>query len=124
MISWRTYIYIQWRRSVFRIGGGKTDHWVKTLYVYLLTSSILYKNNAYFGGGEMVYSPAIFIIVWQSLPCSPRIDTPVYIYGKHPYKRVRFLATFGLRFTVLSYRTHEYEHLEENMPLAPLFTEI
>ena len=33
--------------------------------------------------------------------------------------------TFGLRFIALSYRTHKYEHLGENiMPIALLFTEI
>ena len=42
----------QRRRSVFRIGGegwAKSDHGAKTLYVYLLTSSILCKNTAYLG---------------------------------------------------------------------------
>ena len=41
------------------------------------------------------------------------------------FKTVRVSATFGSRFIVLSYRTHQYKHLEENnMPLAALFTEI
>ena len=35
------------------------------------------------------------------------------IYVKHPYKTVRLSATFDFRFIVLSYRTHQYEHLEE-----------
>ena len=35
-------------------GGAKSDHGAKTVYVYLLTSIILYKHTAYFGwgGGE------------------------------------------------------------------------
>ena len=46
-------------------------------------------------------------------------------YVKHPYKRVCLSATFGSRFIVLSFRTHQYEHLEEKtMSLAPLFTDI
>ena len=48
-------------------------HGAKTVYVWLLTSSILYKNTAYFGGGKMVYSSVLFII---SPP--PRIDAPGY----------------------------------------------
>ena len=47
-------------------GGAKSDHEAKTLYVYLLTSSILYKNTDYLGGGggQMIYSPVLFIIGW------------------------------------------------------------
>ena len=42
---------------------------------------------------------------------------------KQPYKTVRLSATFDMRFIVLSYITHQYEQLEEQiMPLAPLFT--
>ena len=49
----------------------------------------------------------------------------MYVYVKHPYKSVRLSATFGSHFIVLSYRTHQYEHLEGNiMSLAPLFTEL
>ena len=47
------------------------------------------------------------------------------IFVLHPHKTDHLSATFGLRFIVLSYRTHEYEHLKEkSLPLAPLFTEI
>ena len=47
------------------------------------------------------------------------------LYVKHPYKTVRLSATFDFPFIVLSYRTHQYEHLEDkNMDIAPLFTEI
>ena len=47
-----------------------------------------------------------------------------FLYVKCPYK-VRLSATFGLRFIILSYRTHTYEHLEEKiMSLVPLFNHI
>ena len=46
----------------------------------------------------------------------------VYIYVKHPYKRVHLSATFGLCFIIISNRTHVLE--EKIMSLAPLFTEI
>ena len=40
-------------------------------------------------------------------------------------RNVRLSATFGLRFIVLSYRAHQYEHLVETIIyLAPLSTEI
>ena len=39
-------------------GGGKN------VYVYLLTSSILYKSTAYLGG--MMYSSVLFIIGWAN----------------------------------------------------------
>ena len=32
-----------------------------------------------------------------------------------PYKTGRLSATFGLRFIIISYRTHTYEHLEEKI---------
>ena len=34
---------------------------------------------------------------------------------QHLYKTVRLLATFGLRLIDISYRTHQYEHLEEKV---------
>ena len=49
----------------------------------------------------------------------------IILYVKHLYKRVRFWATFGLCIIIISYRTHQYEHIEENnMSIAPLITEI
>ena len=41
------------------LGWKKTriDHGTNTLYVYLLTSSLLYKNTAYLGGGEWCIRP-------------------------------------------------------------------
>ena len=74
--------YVQRRRSVFRIGGGaKSYHVAKTLYVYLLTYIILYKNTAYFWGGVMMYTPILFIIGWAIVP--PMVDTPGYVYMAH-----------------------------------------
>ena len=44
-------------------------------YVYLRTSIILYKNTAYLGGGEMMYSPVLFNIGGGGkLPLPHRID--------------------------------------------------
>ena len=95
-----------------RIGvGAKSDHGVETLYVYLLTSSILYKNTAYFGGGcKMMYSPVLFIIGWAIAPPAPRFDAPastniihihtiivtVYIYYLRLFLFYRFA---GLHYT-------------------------
>ena len=55
------------------LGGGKIDHGAKTLYVYLLTSSILYKNTAYFeGGGQYdVFARTIYDWVGNRTPCPP-----------------------------------------------------
>ena len=39
--------------------------------------------------------------------------SPLFYICEPPYKTVRVLSTFGLRFIVLSYRTHQYEHFEE-----------
>ena len=69
----------QRRQSVFRIGGGaKSDHGEKTVYVYLLTYSILYKNTAYFEVGlNYVYAPTIYYWRGGNRPSSPGSTTLV-----------------------------------------------
>ena len=52
-------------------GGQKVIMSEKTVYVYLLTSSILYRNTAYLGGGGVMYSPVLFIIGWAIAPLLP-----------------------------------------------------
>ena len=56
-----------------RLGGG-SEHWAKTLYVYLLISSILYKNTVYFGGNDL-FARTIYYLVGNR-PMPPRIDVP------------------------------------------------
>ena len=61
-------------------GGGGNNHGEKTFYVYLLASSILYKNTAYFGGWQNdCFARTIYYWVGNRTP-APRIDAPVYIY--------------------------------------------
>ena len=65
----------QRRQYVFRIGGPKVTIGRKTLYVYLLTYSILYKNTAYFGVQNDVFAPTIYY--WEgNRPSAPMFDAP------------------------------------------------
>ena len=68
----------QQRRSVFMIGvfmRGGIDHVAKTVYFYLLTYNILYKNTAYFGGENDVFAHSIYYWV-SNRPCPHMIDAP------------------------------------------------
>ena len=44
---------------------------------------------------------------------SDNLNISHILYVKHLYKRVRLLATFETHIIMRSYRTHQYEHLEE-----------
>ena len=60
--------------------GAKSDHGAKTVYVYLLTYSILYKNTAYLGGGQNdVFARTIYYWVGnRPLPPPPHHRRPCY----------------------------------------------
>ena len=74
-----------WGGGKIRIGGAKIDYGDKTLYVYLLTFSILYKNIAYFGGKNDVFVRTIYYWVGNRYTCPPMIDAlgTCYIRIKH-----------------------------------------
>ena len=76
----------QRRRSVFRIEeaksgmGGGSDHGAKSVYVYLLTSIILYKKYCLlWGEANDVCSRIIYYWVGNRHP-TPRIDAPAQTY--------------------------------------------
>ena len=68
------------------LGGGR-DPEAKTLYVYLLTSSILYKKTAYFfflGGGNDAFARTIYYWVGnRPLPPPHMIDAPGLLSASH-----------------------------------------